>query len=509
MISYDEHFFLEELAGLPYEFFDRTSSTYERKTWTYLRQYPTLVNIVPWQSVQSSEPGKADMEFQFPAKEENDGKEGWICSRGIAIRTNQNNQLQCFCPPSLYGEYCQYFSDRITLIVSLDDIPAQLIEQPLDAIKVLALLLSDDNIIDHHVFHLPLILSKELNKKFRFNLIHRRPKLPSTWYTVRFEAYHLSLGSSIKFLAVWEYPVQFPFLPSYRLVQILRFEKEPPSMAARHICKTANPCFHSSTCHSVMNKINTTDLYYCHCNNQTFGKHCEHHRQLTESSMCSKHAVFRPLSSTKSICLCPTLLFGPTCHLNHTCVNNSPCVVNRGTCYANPDYIAHDYVCICDKKFFGDHCEFHSAMVSINFTDFSFVQTPPNFIMASVIQLYDFQNETLDLIIRQKRVYQGLPPSVTEIYHNDHHLPMIGVMKLYHKHDLSNDYVADLKKPDFFVLYMISNKVWCMNFTLAINRTNYCPYLPAIFRKNVSDVSQLSQRKLTFTANESVDRLYV
>jgi hypothetical protein len=135
-------------------------------------------------------------------------------------------------------------------------------------------------------------------------------------------------------------------------------------------------------------------------------------------------------------------------------------------------------------------------MVRINFTDFSYVQTPSNFILSSIIQLCDFHNETLDLIIREKRVYQGLPPSITEIYHNNHHLPRLGMMKLYHKHDLSNDYVANLKQPDYFILYIVSsNDVSRMNFTSAINMTNYCSYTPTIFHKNVSNGSYLSQCK--------------
>ncbi len=135
-----------------------------------------------------------------------------------------------------------------------------------DTIKILALLLSnDDDIIDHHVFHLPWVFFKELNKKFLFNLIHQRPKVSLNSYRVRFEAYHLNFDSSIKFLAVWEYPIHFLFLPSYRLVQVLRFEKELTLMATTHICKTANPCLHNSTCHSIMNQINNTSVYYCHC----------------------------------------------------------------------------------------------------------------------------------------------------------------------------------------------------------------------------------------------------
>jgi hypothetical protein len=244
-----------------------------------------------------------------------------------------------------------------------------------------------------------------------------------------------------------------------------------------------------------MNQINNLSAYYCHCKDHSFGKECQYLSPLSSSLICSKHALKRSLSSKKSICLCPSHLYGPTCHLNHSCVHNNPCVVNRGKCSVNPDNFTHDYLCVCDKKYFGDHCEFDSAMIRINFTDFSFVQIPSNFILSSIIQLYDLHEETLDFMIREKRVYQGLPPSIVEVYHNDHQLPLFGLVKFYHKHDLSNDYVANLKRPDYFILYIAPLNVSRMNLTSAINVRNYCPYTPTVFQTNVSDLSYLSQCK--------------
>jgi hypothetical protein len=98
-------------------------------------------------------------------------------------------------------------------------------------------------------------------------------------------------------------------------------------------------------------------------------------------------------------------------------------------------------------------------------------------------------------MIHEKRVYQGLPPSITEIYHNDYHLPKLGIMKLYHKYDLSNDYVVNLKQPDYFILYIVPLNVPHMNITSVINMTNYCPHTATLFQENLANVSYLSQRK--------------
>ena len=302
----------------------------------------------------------------------------------------------------------------------------------------------------------------------------------------------MNTDSSIRFLAVWKYPVQFPFLPSYRLVQILRFEHQSSIIAASHICKTSNPCPPSSTCHPIMNLINNTLAYYCHCNSQSFGQHCHHNKS---SLICPKSALQRTLTSSKSICLCPIQSYGPTCHLKHSCISSKPCGINRGQCYINPDNITHDYICICDKKYFGERCQLNSAMVEFNFTNISFIQNPSKFILSSIIQLYDFDTETLDIIIRQKRVYYGLPPTITQIYHNDYYLPMFASLKLYHKQDLTNNYMVDFNQPDYFILYMTLSKISQMNVTSTVNRTNYCPYTPIVFYKNISDFSYLSNSK--------------
>jgi hypothetical protein len=462
-----------------------------RRAKTNLLEYPMLNIIVSDHDVHRTQSKIKNIGSQTPSKQEDDGREGWICGRGIAIKRKINDGTQCFCPPSLYGEYCQYFSDRIVVIISFDNIPTELLEQETDTIKILAMLLSNDSIIDHHVFHLPWIFSGELNKKFRFNLIHHRPKLLFNSYKVQFEAYHLSSDSSIKFVAIWEYPIKFPFLPSYRLLQILKFENTQRSMNETHICEKSNPCLHNSTCHSIMNKINHTSSYYCHCNNQTFGKHCQHFLQSMKSPQCSKTALLRPLSTSKSICLCPFYSYGPTCYLNHTCFNRNPCGINRGKCHINRDSVDRDYICVCNREYFGDHCEYNSALVRINFTDFSFVESPLNYTMSSIIQLCDLHNETLDLIIRTKYVYQGLPPSITDVYHRNHYLPRIGILKLYHK--------LDIKQPDYFLLYSFLSDIPRINLTLVINVTNYCLYTPTRFQKNLSNASHLSDCKISVT----------
>ena len=129
-----------------------------QKPSIYLPGYPSLNEVLSdYHDVQIAKHKTINVYFDNTQKDENDGREGWICGRGVVIQNKKMNKTQCFCPPSLYGEYCQYFSDRITVIISINNIPSELLEQPISTIKILALFLSNDNIIDHHIVYLPVV----------------------------------------------------------------------------------------------------------------------------------------------------------------------------------------------------------------------------------------------------------------------------------------------------------------------------------------------------------------
>ena len=446
------------------------------ETLIYPIEYPSLENKNVSTSTNINSLSIHFRDHLFADFDENHGRERWICGRGVAI-IRRTNEIQCLCPPSLYGEYCQYFTDRITAIISFQNL-----EYESNAIQIVVSLLSNDQMIDHHVFHLLSIHSKENQKKYRFYLIYKRPKLLSNRYHIQIEAYSLRTNLPIEFLAIWKYEIKFPFLPSYRFVKILTFENNS------HICETSNPCLHNSTCHSIQN----LRTYYCHCNQHIFGKHCEH-IQLS-SKICSKFALQRHFSSSKSICLCPIDLYGPTCHLNHTCVHRNPCGSNRGICLFNPDRARRDYICQCRKEYFGDHCEIDSAILRIHFVNLTYVSLKWNYILSSVIQLYNVHETTLDMIVEEKRIFEGLPSNITEVYHPNLYLPMFGILKVYHRID-NNLFFANVDQPNYFLVYSTSLKnIRQMNITIEINKSNFCPNTSLAFSKNFSNLNDLSQQ---------------
>src|SRR6185312_12652091 len=43
----------------------------------------------------------------------------WYCNRGLTIRIRLENKRECMCPPSYYGDLCQYQNERVSLTLGL------------------------------------------------------------------------------------------------------------------------------------------------------------------------------------------------------------------------------------------------------------------------------------------------------------------------------------------------------------------------------------------------------
>lgn len=213
-------------------------------------------------------------------------QDGWICNRGILAWKNSsdNNRLeiQCFCPPSYYGKWCQWMSDRITIFTYFQSQTNYDLSKSVIKILTLFIITTNNNnkttILDHHEYHFTPAL-QDLIKKHKFYFIYPRPhqlRLKTSTYTIRFEAYLLNDDETIQFLAVWIYSIPFHFLPSQRLAKVLKYIHQP-QLNINHICSSINnPCsINGGKCHPLMNKLNDINAYWCDCTNKSYGSHCE------------------------------------------------------------------------------------------------------------------------------------------------------------------------------------------------------------------------------------------
>ena len=91
-------------------------------------------------------------------------REAWMCSHGVAVRQHNDAIIDvCFYPPSYYGRYCQYSSDRLTIITHFEDLMNTLSS----TVKILTVFLTNQTVIDHHEFHFTPALNN-FKKKHKF-----------------------------------------------------------------------------------------------------------------------------------------------------------------------------------------------------------------------------------------------------------------------------------------------------------------------------------------------------
>ena len=169
-----------------------------------------------------------------------------LCNRGVAVSDHTNTNI-CFCPPSYYGDNCEYHNDRITSYVHFNFSNSAYARSTVAAdsnilVKVLVLLMHENQIIHSHQFHSRPIydLSHRIKKKHHLiyskkaelleKKIHRIRKRTSiadhSPYHLQYEAYELQANHNIKFTGVWRYSIYFDFLPSFRFAKVLSYPNQ-------------------------------------------------------------------------------------------------------------------------------------------------------------------------------------------------------------------------------------------------------------------------------------------
>ncbi|CAF1197972.1 unnamed protein product [Adineta ricciae] len=268
------------------------------------------------------------------------------CHRGLPLQVwlNKNSaEKACLCPPSFYGDMCQYQNQRVSLTLKFQTYSAW--RQTLFAMIISLIDDSDERVI-HSVEHLTYLYTEHCEKKFNLYLLYStRPKLSSRIYSIHIDIYEkLSLAYHGSHLI----PLQYPFLPVHRIalqIQILH-------PTALHRCSITR-CTHGR-CVVYANR-GDQDLTFCQCYQGWTGKYCT----IQHSCKCSFDSLCIGVTGTnRSICVCPRNKWGPRCLLHSTHCQRNPCR-NHGQCISMNDEIMSDkeFICICPKGFSGKQCE--------------------------------------------------------------------------------------------------------------------------------------------------------
>ena len=283
------------------------------------------------------------------------------CHRGLDVRVwldNENNVTTrtCLCPPSYYGNVCQYQNERVSLTLLFIASPT-FWQIPL---VIMVSLIDDDNErIIHSYEQLTYWYTQDCATKFHIYLLYAtRPKNPMKRYAIHVDIYEkVSLGYYGSVLM----PIAFPFLPVYRLSLMINIPRSNDSIES---CSN-HQCIHGR-CIRYLN--NSKDETFCQCNRGWSGRYCT----IPYDCMCSFDSLCIGISArNKSVCVCPIHRLGSRCLLIDTVCqtgDNSTCQ-NGGQCLPNDEYTSsmNMFTCICPRGFHGTRCETPEAKIILSF----------------------------------------------------------------------------------------------------------------------------------------------
>ncbi|UJR23866.1 hypothetical protein I4U23_026838 [Adineta vaga] len=273
----------------------------------------------------------------------------WSCNRGLNIRIwlgDDHYKDGCLCPPSYYGDLCQYQNQRISLTLGIRTNEKQLI-------YTIVIKLLDENdqqrtIESYDQFD--YTSSQSCGMKFNRYLIYpiRTKNLSKIYYL------HLDIfeKNSMIYRGSWFLLIPFLFLPVNRLVIQLTLSYSSFSISSNCTEKCINV-----ECIRYINQ----DKYFCRCYSGWSGIRCD---IPINCQYCSQDSICIGSIHNRSICVCPLTKFGPRCLLKSSCEMNA--CENNGQCIpADLSEPGSEYTCICSEEYFGNRCQYSRAKLEI------------------------------------------------------------------------------------------------------------------------------------------------
>ncbi|CAM4873275.1 unnamed protein product [Rotaria socialis] len=283
------------------------------------------------------------------------------CHRGFNLRVWLNDEKNltnntCLCPPSFYGEICQYQNQRVSMTIQFRALADSW--STLFAI-VISLIDDSEERIVHSYEQLNYLSSRDCKIKFNIYLLYStRPKNSTRNYTINIDIYE---KVSLKYRGSFFYRILFPFLPVYRQALILDIPRNDENI---QICSNLQ-CSHGR-CIAYSNALD--DDNFCQCDQGWSGKYC----QTFHQNMCSSDSKHVGVTANnRSVCVCPIDKFGSRCLLvNAVCqMNNNLTCYNGGQCIPSDKYTlsSQSFHCVCRKGYTGDRCERNDTKIEFSF----------------------------------------------------------------------------------------------------------------------------------------------
>jgi hypothetical protein len=286
------------------------------------------------------------------------------------------------CPPSYYGDLCQYQNERISLTLGF------IKGEKHDVYTIVIMLIDDDderqeiNSFDQFDY----TPSESCGIKFnRYLLYSTRPKNLSKNFSIRIDAFE---KTTTTYRGSWHLSIPFLFLPVNRVVALL--------VISHNLFYCSSTCNNNGECIKYINK----EKYFCRCFSGWSGMACDI-RINCES--CSSDSICVGSVNNRSICVCPLTKFGPRCLLTSSCAINA--CENNGQCIpADLSVPGNDYICICPDQFFGPKCQYLKAKLEISLENVDI----PSYLMAFFFTISDQSEPTLTIMIEKLTLFQRI-----------------------------------------------------------------------------------------------------
>ena len=346
----------------------------------------------------------------------------FLCNRGLGVLlgSKETGSIVCFCSPQYYGGSCQFHSDRLSIVLHLD--LCQSIYSSSTLLKLLLLFLFNGEVREREQFHLHP-MEQKINQKEKLishfvyprsvSAVEQRPQrffnrsdlLLRQPYSIRIELYRIPLGEEPSLIALWKYPLPFDYLPVTRLAKVLRLSTSPYDRGGNPC--SFRPCHPNEECHPL---ISDKSRFICLCPTTFTDPICSQRDLLCDQGYCLSPSLCQPARSRSSppFCLCPSNRYGRRCEIEHSLCLVNPCQ-NNGSCF--PDSQPSEVICLCTREYAGARCQVKRASIHLSLsTDLPY--------LGVVIQFFDIDTSSLDLIALDQRVLKKLPQNV-EYYHRD------------------------------------------------------------------------------------------
>ena len=449
---------------------------YRFDKWMIIKKQNLQLNLITYPHFIRTE-----QQFLTVMNDQDYLKHSYVCNRGVSVM--EKNDIYCFCPPSYYGSRCQFFSDRISVIVQVDrrNMAKLLLNMKW---KIQANFIFDKTMIDQHEFDLISTSDKSMKSiKHKFYLLYSRSKsmiehkrnrylnrsdvINNHPYSVHFLLFALRPNNRPELFGTWHYPIYFDYFPSFRLAVVLKFPSSWRNSSSEHFqSKTSNQY---STCVPIFNEENSS---YCLCRSGYFGVNCSRNEPLCDTH-CAENAFCQVSEERKMHCVCPMDHFGARCYLKYDQCTANACE-NHGVCSLSYDRSGEEpFICDCSNQFYGKRCQNEKASVRIhlNLTNVFSAR-------ATVIQLYEPLSSSLTLQIKYQKVHEGVPSIITS-FHPDDRAPPLGVLKIY----------EDFSNAQYFIIYVLQQSL--INIT---STPKHCPHVSTLlvndqfhWNRNLSD----------------------